>query len=117
MAQSKEDEVKQLKLQGNSHYRQKNYKNAIEFYTKGIDHEIYSSTAKHSNALVELRQALLLNRAKSHFLLRNLKDALIDTSNCIKTCDGSTLSYKAHYTLSEIYLHLKDYKNAIKHCD
>eukprot|EP01084_Bolivina_argentea_P160254 279080_1 len=120
MAESKsdlEDEVKQLKLEGNGHFRQKNHKNAIEFYTKGIDHEIYSSTEKHSDALIELRQSLLLNRAKSHFQLRNLKDALIDSSNCIKTRDGSTLSYKAHYTRSEIYLHLKDYKNAIKHCD
>merc|ERR1712087_671312 len=87
------------------------------YYTQAIQHKIYEEEIDDNLALIELRQSLLLNRAKCYFGLNNLKDALIDSSNCIKTYDGTKLSFKAHYTRSEIYLHLNDYKNAIKHCD
>eukprot|EP01084_Bolivina_argentea_P142621 250550_1 len=112
-----EDKLKQLKLQGNTHFKKKNYKTAIKWYTKAIDDKIYEGNISDITPLIELRQSLLLNRAKSHFQLNHLKDALIDSSNCIKTHNGTKLSYKAHYTRAEIYQSLGDFKNAIKHCD
>eukprot|EP01084_Bolivina_argentea_P229755 387700_1 len=140
-----QDKIKQLKLKGNSCFNQnyltergdkyvnedgvmhrsvdknidldKNWMTAINYYTQALEHMIYKRNIKDYKPLIELRQALLLNRAKCHFKLSNIKDALIDSDNCIKICDDTNLTYKAHFTQFEIYSHLKDYNTAIKHCD
>ena len=109
-----QDEIREIKQEGNSYFQNKNYEIAIKYYTKGLNYDYDYDY----DCLIELRQSLFLNRAKAYFKLNNLKNALIDSSNCIKSSINPTkFTYKAQYTRAEIYASLNDYKNAIKHCD
>eukprot|EP01083_Nonionella_stella_P056546 148840_1 len=106
-----EKEITQLKLTGNLYFRQQNYKMAIKYYTTGINH------VKDDESFIELYQCLLSNRAKCFYHETELQNAFEDTQKCIAVRDGSLLSYKAHYTQSEILIHLHKYTEATKHCD
>jgi len=112
------DEILQLKTEGNNCFVKRQYEVAIKYYATALEHSVYSTNdwTRHQQ-LTELRQSLLLNRAKSHYKLENLKDALIDSAHCIQCNQNSKLSYKAHFTRAEIYHYVNNYKTAIRHCD
>ena len=116
-----ENRIKELKLNGNTHFQSKNYVRAVELYSEGIDHPVYRSMSKFPanefRDLLDLRQSLLLNRARSHFQQNQHQKALMDTAQCINVLEDTKLWYKAHFVRAEIYKSKGDHRNALKMCD
>jgi tetratricopeptide (TPR) repeat protein len=69
------DEIAEnFKKQGNDQYRVKQYKNAVEFYTKGIDIECGDKY---------IEAALYLNRAACNLELKNYRKCINDAKQCL----------------------------------
>ncbi|EGV61853.1 HSP70/90 co-chaperone [Yamadazyma tenuis] len=74
-----------FKNQGNDHYKAKNYKTAVEFYTKGLDVECDRK---------DINQALYLNRAACNLELKNYRRCIED---CKKVLLADEKNVKACY--------------------
>ena len=114
-----EDAISRLKLEGNDCLTSGNYPIATKHYTQALEHSIFKSDEyQESDKLIDLRQSLYLNRARSHFHQKNTIEAMVDTNKCIETNTDSKLAYKAHLVRAQIYLDgINDFKNALRHCD
>eukprot|EP01084_Bolivina_argentea_P192664 330703_1 len=66
------NEIAELKLKGNRCYGEQNYFEAIKYYTEGLHHRMCEipkilETRIEFVELVDLRQALLINRGRSYW--------------------------------------------------
>ncbi|KAL6309577.1 40S ribosomal protein S7 [Sparassis latifolia] len=99
------DEVAQnFKEQGNDYFKGKRYREALQFYTQGVD-------AAPSNKT--LMEALLCNRAACNLELKNYGLVLKDCSEAITLNPQSS---KAHYRSSVALLALERFEEALDCC-
>ncbi|KAF9820967.1 hypothetical protein IEO21_00944 [Rhodonia placenta] len=94
-----------FKEQGNDYFKGKRYREALGFYTQGID-------AKPSDTA--LLEALLCNRAACNLELKNYGAVLKDCSKAILTNPRSS---KAHYRSAQALVALERFDEAIDCCD
>ncbi|KAG7195748.1 uncharacterized protein KQ657_002131 [Scheffersomyces spartinae] len=80
-----------FKNQGNDCFKAKQYKNAIEYYTKGLD---------VACEVEEINKALLLNRAACNLELRNYRRCIEDCKKVLMTDDKNV---KACYRLGKAF--------------
>jgi len=100
------DEIAQnFKEQGNDYFIGKRYREALDFYTQGID-------AKPTDPV--LIEALLCNRAACNLELMNNGSVLKDCSKAIMTNPRSS---KAHYRSALALMALERFDEAIDCCD
>ncbi|KZT12778.1 40S ribosomal protein S7 [Laetiporus sulphureus 93-53] len=100
-----DDVAQNFKEQGNDYFKGKRYREAVGFYTQGID-------AKPTDVL--LLEALLCNRAACNLELKNFGSVLKDCSRAILTNPKSS---KAHYRSALALIQLERYDEAIDCCD
>ncbi|KAF8665574.1 hypothetical protein AX16_000032 [Volvariella volvacea WC 439] len=99
------DEIAQnFKEQGNEYFKGKRYREALGFYTQGID-------AKPTDKL--LQEALLCNRAACNLELQNYGSVLRD---CSKVITLNVRSSKAYYRSAVALNALERYQEAIDCC-
>ncbi|KAJ4472153.1 40S ribosomal protein S7 [Lentinula aciculospora] len=99
------DEIAEnFKEQGNDYFRGKRYRDAIGFYTQGID------AKPDSPALLE---ALLCNRAACNLELKNYGSVLRD---CSKALSSNPKSSKAYYRSAMALIALERLEEAIDCC-
>lgn len=89
-----------FKNQGNDHYKAKNYKTAIEFYSKGLDVEFDDETIK---------KALYLNRAACNLELKNFRQCIED---CKKALIIDEKNVKACYRSGRAFFAIERYDEA-----
>ncbi|KAG8965887.1 hypothetical protein FRC03_012819 [Tulasnella sp. 419] len=94
-----------FKEQGNEYFRGKRYREAMGFYTQGID-------AKPES--LALREALYGNRAACNLELKNFGSVLRDTSSLLLINPKSS---KAHYRAGQALVELERYEEALDCCD
>ncbi|TBU33271.1 40S ribosomal protein S7 [Dichomitus squalens] len=100
------DEVAQnFKEQGNDYYKGKRYREALGFYTQGVD-------AKPTDK--SLLEALLCNRAACNLELQNYGSVLRDCSRAIEV---NIQSSKAYYRSAMALIALERYDEALDACD
>ncbi|KAG1813390.1 40S ribosomal protein S7 [Suillus variegatus] len=100
------DEIAQnFKEQGNDYFKGKRYREAISFYTQGID-------AKPSD--IALHEALLCNRAACNLELKNYGSVLRD---CSKVLTLNTKSSKAYYRSATALFALERYEESLDCCE
>ncbi|GLB33421.1 putative tpr repeat protein [Lyophyllum shimeji] len=100
------DEVAQnFKEQGNEYFRGKRYREALGFYTQGVDAEPTD---------VVLQEALLCNRAACNLELQNYGSVLRD---CSKALTLNSRSSKAFYRSASALLALDRTEEALDCCD
>ncbi|KAG1792431.1 40S ribosomal protein S7 [Suillus plorans] len=100
------DEIAQnFKEQGNDYFKGKRYREAISFYTQGID-------AKPSD--IVLHEALLCNRAACNLELNNYGSVLRD---CSKVLTLNTKSSKAYYRSATALFALEHYEESLDCCE
>lgn len=100
------DEIAQnFKEQGNDYFKGKRHREAISFYTQGID-------AKPSD--IVLHEALLCNRAACNLELKNYGSVLRD---CSKALTLNTKSSKAYYRSAMALFALERYEESIDCCE
>ncbi|KAG0699875.1 40S ribosomal protein S7 [Suillus ampliporus] len=100
------DEIAQnFKEQGNDYFKGKRYREAISFYTQGID-------AKPSDLV--LQEALLCNRAACNVELKNYGSVLRD---CSKALTLNTKSSKAYYRSAVALLALDRIEESLDCCE
>ncbi|KAG0676128.1 hypothetical protein C6P40_001438 [Pichia californica] len=95
------DEIAEnFKKQGNDSYKAKNYKDAVEFYTKGLD---VGCDVKYIEA------ALYLNRAACNLELKNYRRCINDTKECLIR---QPKNVKALYRAARAYFAVELYDEA-----
>ncbi|KAG1773889.1 40S ribosomal protein S7 [Suillus occidentalis] len=100
------DEIAQnFKEQGNDYFKGKRHREAISFYTQGID-------AKPSD--IVLHEALLCNRAACNLELKNYGSVLRD---CSKALILNTKSSKAYYRSAMALFALERYEESLDCCE
>lgn len=100
------DEIAQnFKEQGNDYFKGKRHREAISFYTQGLD-------AKPSD--VVLHEALLCNRAACNLELKNYGSVLRD---CSKALTLNTKSSKAYYRSAMALFALERYEESLDCCE
>lgn len=100
------DEIAQnFKEQGNDYFKGKRHREAMSFYTQGID-------AKPFN--IVLHEALLCNRAACNLELKNYGSVLRD---CSKALTLNTKSSKAYYRSAMALLALERYEESLDCCE
>ncbi|KAG2043185.1 40S ribosomal protein S7 [Suillus americanus] len=100
------DEIAQnFKEQGNDYFKGKRHREAISFYTQGID-------AKPSD--IVLHEALLCNRAACNLELKNYGSVLRD---CSKALTLNTKSSKAYYRSAMALFALERYEESLDCCE
>ncbi|EGO01608.1 hypothetical protein SERLA73DRAFT_85379 [Serpula lacrymans var. lacrymans S7.3] len=100
------DEVAQnFKEQGNEYFKGKRYREALGFYTQGVDAEPTDPV---------LREALLCNRAACNLELKNYGSVLRDCSQVLKI---NAHSSKAYFRSSSALLALERVEEALDCCD
>ncbi|KAG1874768.1 40S ribosomal protein S7 [Suillus subalutaceus] len=100
------DEIAQnFKEQGNDYFKGKRHREAISFYTQGID-------AKPSDTV--LHEALLCNRAACNLELKNYGSVLRDCSNALIL---NTKSSKAYYRSAMALFALERYEESLDCCE
>ncbi|PPR02467.1 hypothetical protein CVT24_002016 [Panaeolus cyanescens] len=99
------DEIAQnFKEQGNEYYQGKRYREAVGFYTQGVD-------AKPTDA--KIMEALLCNRAACNLELQNYGSVLRD---CSKALTLNPKSSKAYYRSALALVSLSRYDEALDCC-
>ncbi|GMM35672.1 HSP70/90 family co-chaperone [Saccharomycopsis crataegensis] len=86
--------------QGNEHYREKSYHNAIEFYTKGIDVKC---------GIKDIDSKLYLNRAQCNLVLKNYRKCIND---CQKALQLDPALVKAYFRMAKAFLKIQKYQEA-----
>ncbi|KAG8888754.1 hypothetical protein FRB98_006882 [Tulasnella sp. 332] len=99
-----DDQAKNFKEQGNDYFKGKKFREAVGFYTQGID-------VKPEDPV--LKEALLLNRALCNLELKNFGSVLRDTST---TLSFNPKSSKAHYRAACALESLGRYAEALDVC-
>ncbi|KAI0693807.1 hypothetical protein BC835DRAFT_1352229 [Cytidiella melzeri] len=100
------DEIAQnFKEQGNDYFKGKRYREAVAFYSQGID-------AKPADAT--LQEALLCNRAACNLELKNYRSVLTD---CSKALSLNSHSSKAYYRSALALAALERYEECLDCCD
>ncbi|KAG1756045.1 40S ribosomal protein S7 [Suillus lakei] len=100
------DEIAQnFKEQGNDYFKGKRHREAISFYTQGID-------AKPSDLV--LHEALLCNRAACNLELKNYGSVLRD---CSKALTMNAKSSKAYYRSAMALFALERYEESLDCCE
>ncbi|KAG2148102.1 40S ribosomal protein S7 [Suillus clintonianus] len=100
------DEIAQnFKEQGNDYFKGKRHREAISFYTQGID-------AKPSD--IVLHEALLCNRAACNLELKNYGSVLRD---CSKALTLNTKSSKAYYRSAMALFALERFEESLDCCE
>lgn len=95
------DEIAEnFKRQGNENYKAKNYKDAVEFYTKGLNVEC---GVKYIDA------ALYLNRAACNLELKNFRRCINDCKECLLR---QPKNVKALYRAARAYFAIEHYDEA-----
>lgn len=95
------DEIAEnFKNQGNDCYKSKNYKDAVEFYTKGIN---VCCNVKHIEA------ALYLNRAACNLELKNYRRCINDAKECLIR---QPKNVKALFRAAKAYFAIEHYDEA-----
>lgn len=89
-----------FKNQGNDHYKAKNYKTAVEFYTKGLDVDCEVDS---------INNALLLNRAACNLELKNYRRCIED---CKKVLLKDEKNVKACYRSGRAFFAVARYEEA-----
>ncbi|ESK93745.1 40s ribosomal protein s7 [Moniliophthora roreri MCA 2997] len=99
------DEVAQnFKEHGNEYFKGKRYREAISFYTQGIDANPPDPT---------LKEALYCNRAAASLGLKNYGSALRDCAEAIKV---NSKSPKGHYRSAQALIELERWEEALDCC-
>lgn len=102
---SPEDKAEDLKDEGNSYFKDKNYKKAIVSYTAAIQ-------MKCSNQ--DMNAIILSNRAATHFYLGNMRSALNDATAAKKIKPDHL---KALIRGAQCCIELRHFADALKWCD
>ncbi|KAI0288271.1 hypothetical protein BC826DRAFT_1039620 [Russula brevipes] len=99
------DEIAQnFKKRGNKHFKQKRYREALGFYTQGVD-------SKPNDA--RLREALLMNRAACNLELQNYESVLRD---CAAIITANPRTPKAYYRAGIALLALERVEEVLDVC-
>lgn len=97
------DEVAEnFKKQGNDRYKWKKYKDAVEFYTKGLNVEC---------GVAYIEAALYLNRAACNLELKNYRRCINDCKECLVR---QPKNVKALYRAAKAYFSIDHYDEAKK---
>ncbi|KIY45880.1 TPR-like protein [Fistulina hepatica ATCC 64428] len=100
------DEIAEnFKEQGNEYFKSKRYRDAMSFYTQGID-------AKPTD--ITLLEALLCNRAACNLELQNYGSVLKDTAQVLSV---NPCSQKAHYRATLALERLRRFDDALDCCN
>ncbi|KAI0091899.1 hypothetical protein BDY19DRAFT_927338 [Irpex rosettiformis] len=100
------DEIAQnFKSQGNDYFKGKRYREALAFYTQGVD-------AKPTDPA--LQEALLCNRAACNLELKNYRSVLNDCSRALALNPRSS---KAYYRSASALAALQRYEECLDCCD
>lgn len=88
-----------FKNQGNDAYKAKDYRSAVEFYTKGIDAKC---------GIKEIDSKLYLNRAQVNLVLKNYRRCIND---CKKALENDPTLIKAYFRMAKAFLSLGKYQD------
>ncbi|XP_035996804.1 tetratricopeptide repeat protein 4 [Fundulus heteroclitus] len=102
---SPEEQAKSLKDEGNSYFKEKNYKYAVVAYTAALKKKCEDQ---------ELNAVLLTNRAASHFHLGNMRSALNDAAAAKKIKPDHL---KALIRGAQCCMELRNFSGAVQWCD
>lgn len=100
------EKATKFKEEGNFYYKCKNYKKAVESYTKALKEKIDDDK--------ELLSILHSNRAVAHYYLQNYRSALND---CVFARKFNPKNLKPIYKGAECCLNLKKYADCIQWCE
>ncbi|KAH3667155.1 hypothetical protein OGAPHI_002804 [Ogataea philodendri] len=89
-----------FKNQGNDCYKAKQYKNAVEYYTKGLDVDC---------GVDEINAALYLNRSACNLELKNYRRCINDAKECLKI---QPKNVKALFRSAKAFLAIEKYDEA-----
>lgn len=97
------DEIAEnFKKQGNDCYKEKKYKDAIEYYSKGLDIEC---------GVKYIEAALYLNRAACNLELKNYRRCINDCKECLVR---QPKNVKSLYRAARAYFAIENYDDALK---
>ncbi|GMF74912.1 unnamed protein product [[Candida] boidinii] len=91
-----------FKNQGNECYKEKKYKDAIEFYKKGLEIKC---------DVPEINGSLYLNRAACNLELKNYRRCINDCKECLKI---QPTNIKAFFRAAKAYFAIEKYDEAIE---
>lgn len=96
-----EEVATNFKNQGNDLFKVKQYKGAVDYYTKAI-------AAK--SGITDLETKVYSNRAQCNLMLRNYRSCIND---CKKTLELDPKFVKAYFKMAKCFIQLRKYQDAI----
>ncbi|TPX36182.1 hypothetical protein SmJEL517_g01638 [Synchytrium microbalum] len=102
---SPEEIATNFKNQGNEAFKERRYKDARVFYSRGLDHKCDD---------IDLNTTLLVNRAAAHIELGNYRQVLLDCAAALKL---SPKNVKAFYRSARACTALERFEEAVDCCE